>query len=151
LTILELLALIPIFFLRSVISVVTGSTSLITVLALLQFGIDHRMAVATNMFALTCMSLGGTLCFMGSKTIERGRLSLLTVLTLINSIIGARLVLVVPAESMPFLIAMFMLTIAGFSLIKQEAGMTQDETAPSRGMEVGGYVVTFLLGFYGVS
>ena len=146
---LELLALIAVFFLTSVISVVTGSTSLITVPALLQFGIDPRVAVATNMFALTCMSLGGTLSFMGSKSIDRGRLPLLAVLTLISSIIGARLVLVVPAKSMPPLIAVFMLTIAGFSLIKQEAGMTQDETAPSRGMEVGGYVVTFLLGFYG--
>jgi uncharacterized protein len=146
---LELLALIAIFCLTSVISVVTGTTSLITVPALLQFGIDPRVAVATNMFALTCMSLGGTLSFMGSKSIDRGRLPLLAVLTLISSMIGARLVLVVPAKSMPPLIAVFMLTIAGFPLIKQEAGMTQDETAPSRGMEVGGYVVTFLLGFYG--
>lgn len=47
------------------------------------------------------------------------------------------------------LIDVFMPTIAGFSLIKQEAGMTQDEMAPSRGMEVGSYVVTFLLGLFG--
>jgi hypothetical protein len=129
--------------------VVTGSTSLITVPALLQFGVDPRVAVATNMFALTCMSLGGTLSFMGSKTIDQRRLPLLTVLTLISSVIGARLVLVVPAKSMPLLIAVFMLGIAGFSLIKQEAGMTGDEVAPSRRAEVGGYVVTFLLGIYG--
>ena len=70
-------------------------------------------------------------------------------LTLLSSIIGARLVLVVPARSLPFLIAVFMLTIAGFSLIKQEAGMTQDEVTPSRHAEVGGYAVTFLLGIYG--
>jgi uncharacterized protein len=146
---LELVALHAIFFLTSVISVVTGSTSLITVPALLQFGVDPRVAVATNMFALTCMSLGGTLSFMGSKTIDQRRLPLLTVLTLISSVIGARLVLVVPAKSMPLLIAVFMLSIAGFSLIKQEAGMTEDEVAPSRRAEVGGYVVTFLLGIYG--
>jgi uncharacterized membrane protein YfcA len=146
---LELLALNVIFFLTSIISVVTGSTSLITVPVLLQFGIDARVAVATNMFALTSMSLGGTIPFMRSKTIDRRRLPLLTVLTLISSIIGARLVLVIPARSMPFLIAVFMLTIAAFSLIKKEAGMTQDEAAPSRGLEVGGYAVTFLLGIYG--
>jgi uncharacterized membrane protein YfcA len=149
LTVLELLRLIAIFFLTSAISVVTGSTSLITVPALLQFGIDPRVAVATNMFALTFMSLGGALSFVGSKTIDRRRMPLLSVLTLISSIIGARLVLVVPAKSMPFLIAVFMLAIVGFSLIKQEAGMTQDGAASSRGAEVGGYVVTFLLGIYG--
>jgi uncharacterized membrane protein YfcA len=149
LTILEWLALIAIFFLTSMISVVTGSTSLVTVPALLQFGIAPRVAVATNMFALTCMSLGGTLPFMGSKTIDRRRLPLLAVLTLISSIIGAWLVYVVPAKLMPFLIALFMLAIAGFSLIEREAGLTQDEAAPSRGAEGGGYVVTFLLGTYG--
>src|SRR5919106_6126632 len=101
---LELLALTAVFFLTSVISVVTGSTSLVTVPALLQFGIDPRVAVATNMFALTCMSLGGTLSFMGSQTIDRRRLPLLAVLTLISSIVGARLVLVVTTGSMPLLI-----------------------------------------------
>ena len=146
---LELFALSVIFFLTSVISVVTGSTSLMTVPALLQFGIDPRVAVATNMFALACMSLGGTFSFMGSKTIDRRRLPLLALLTLLSSSIGARLVLLVPARSMPFLIAVLMLTIAGFSLINQEAGITQDEVAPSSGAEVGGYAVTFLLGIYG--
>jgi uncharacterized membrane protein YfcA len=101
------------------------------------------------MFALTWMSVGGTFSFLGSQTIDRRRLPLLTVLTLISSIIGARLVLVVPAKSMPLLIAVFMLTIAGFSLIKQEMGVTQAQGPPSRASEVGGYAATFLLGVYG--
>jgi hypothetical protein len=47
--------LMGIFFLTSAISVVTGSTSLITVPAMLQFHIEPRTALATNMFALTFM------------------------------------------------------------------------------------------------
>ena len=45
---IQLITLIAIFFLTSVISVVTGSTSLITVPAMLQFGIEPHLAVATN-------------------------------------------------------------------------------------------------------
>jgi uncharacterized membrane protein YfcA len=149
LTLFELFALIAIFFLTSMISVVTGSTSLITVPVLLQFGIDPRVAVATNMFALTCMSLGGTLSFIGSKTIDWRRLPALAGLTLLSAILGARLVPVVPTGSMPFLIAIFMLAIAGFSLLRQEAGVTHDEVVPTRSAQIGGYAVTFVLGIYG--
>ena len=75
--------LMGIFFLTSAISVVTGSTSLITVPAMLQFHIEPRTAVATNMFALTFMSVGGTLPFLHSPDVNRKRLPLLASLTLL--------------------------------------------------------------------
>jgi uncharacterized membrane protein YfcA len=50
-----------IFFATSAISVVTGGTSPITVPAMFQFDIDPQTALATNMFALTFMSAGGTI------------------------------------------------------------------------------------------
>jgi uncharacterized membrane protein YfcA len=49
----KLLLLVAIFFLTSVISVVTGSTSLITVPIMIALGIEANFAVATNMLALT--------------------------------------------------------------------------------------------------
>jgi uncharacterized protein len=60
---LELLALTAIFFLTSVISVVTGSTSLMTVPALLQIGIDPRVAVATTNVINIVSSLVATIVF----------------------------------------------------------------------------------------
>jgi uncharacterized protein len=48
-----------VFFVTAVISVVTGGTSLITVHVMMQFGIDPHVSVATNMLALTFLSLGG--------------------------------------------------------------------------------------------
>jgi uncharacterized membrane protein YfcA len=56
---IPLLWLILIFLVTSAVSVVTGSTSLITVPAMFQFHIEPRIALATNMFALTFMSVGG--------------------------------------------------------------------------------------------
>jgi len=48
-----LLWLILIFVVTSAISVVTGSTSLITVPAMLQFHIEPRTALATNICSLS--------------------------------------------------------------------------------------------------
>jgi uncharacterized protein len=63
----QLLFLIVVFFLTSGVSVVTGSTSLITVPAMFAVGIDPRTAVATNMFALTFLSAGGSLPFLRGR------------------------------------------------------------------------------------
>ena len=65
-----LAVLIIVFFLTSVVGVVTGSNSLIAVPAMFQFGIDPRVAVATNMFALVFMSVGGTIPFLRQGKIE---------------------------------------------------------------------------------
>lgn len=54
----HLYILIAVFFLTSVLSVVTGSTSLITVPAMISLGMEAHVAVATNMLALTFMSIG---------------------------------------------------------------------------------------------
>jgi uncharacterized membrane protein YfcA len=61
----KLLILIAVFFFTSVLSVVTGSTSLITVPVMIGLGIEAHVAIATNMLALTFMSVGGSLPFMG--------------------------------------------------------------------------------------
>lgn len=144
----ELTALIVIFFLTSVIGVVTGGNSLITVPAMLAFGIEPRVALATNMFGLTFWSLGGTLPFLGTGAFHRRRLSLLVSLTLVGSVLGALIVFVVPSRALPLLISIFMLAIAAFSFVKRDAGIATT-SPPSRAMEFLGYAATFLLGIYG--
>ncbi|NEU82781.1 sulfite exporter TauE/SafE family protein [Nostoc sp. UIC 10630] len=145
----QLLILITVFLIASVISVITGSTSLITVPVMLQFGIEPRTALATNMLALTLMSVGGTLPFIGKGVIDRRRLPLLIVLTLVASIVGALLVLVVPSRSMPLIISISMIVVTMLSITNRKAGVVPAEAIPSRIAEIVGYVVTFILGIYG--
>jgi uncharacterized membrane protein YfcA len=95
----QTLWLMVIFFATSSISVVTGSTSLVTVPAMFQFHIDPRTALATNMFALTFMSIGGTLPFLKGQDVNRKRLPALISLTLLGSLIGAFLLLLIPSRS----------------------------------------------------
>ena len=142
--------LVVLFFLTSVVGVVTGSNSLITVPVMYQFGIDPRVAVATNMFGLTFMSVGGALPFIGRGTIDRRRLPLLVVLTLVGSIMGALLVLVVSSRAMPVIISVAMLLVAVFSIsTRRGSRSTGALPAASRAAEWTGLAATFALGIYG--
>lgn len=127
---------------------VTGANSLITIPVMLGFGIDPRVATATNMLALTFMSVGGALPFIGKGVFDTKRLPLFITLTLLSSAVGAWLVTLVPAEAMSFLIAFFMLGVAVFVVLNRRAGVTPKHQV-SRGAAFGGYLATFLLGVYG--
>jgi uncharacterized membrane protein YfcA len=148
-TLYPLLALLLLFFLTSVVGVVTGSNSLITVPAMFLFGIDPRIAVATNMFGLTFMAVGGTLPFLGKGTIDRRRLPALVLLTLLGSVLGALLVLIVPSRKLPLIISISMIVVAAFTLLKRNAGVVPPDMPQTRATEVAAYALTFALGIYG--
>lgn len=144
-TALQLASLALICFLTSGISVVTGSTSAITVPAMFEFGLDPRTAVATNMFGLTFMSIGGTLPFLKSGALDRRRLPVLIVLTLFGSAIGALLLLVMPKEVIPRFVSVCIIGLALFSTFYRQ-------TAAGDSLPVAnntGYALTFLAGIYG--
>src|ERR1700733_6534544 len=143
---MPLLWLILIFFVTSAISVVTGSTSLITVPAMFQFHIEPRVALATNMFALTLMSVGGTLPFVRGQGVDRKRLPLLVALTLAGSLIGAFLLLLVPVRSVSIIVSTSMIAVAIFLVVYRKSGLHNAEGSSSAAAEFSGYVLTFLLG-----
>ena len=144
----ELISLIIIFFFTSVIGVVTGSNSLITVPAMLEFDIEPARAIATNMFALIFMSIGGTIPFLKSDVLKRPDLPLLSVLTVIGSILGALLVIIIPSDTMPLLISIFMIAVTVFSVINKNKGIEKIEKPSPTALKIG-YGLTFGLGIYG--
>jgi uncharacterized protein len=146
---MPLLWLMLIFLVTSAIGVVTGSTSLITVPAMFQFHIEPRTALATNMFALTFMSVGGALPFVRGQGVNRKRLPLLIALTLAGSLIGAFLLLLVPARSVSIIVSTAMIAVAIFSVVYRKSGLQNAEGSPSAVAEFSSYALTFLLGVYG--
>ncbi|MGI0492476.1 sulfite exporter TauE/SafE family protein [Alkalinema pantanalense CENA528] len=148
-SLLQILILTAIFLAASIISVIAGSTSLITVPVMLAFGIEPHVAIATNMLGLTVMSFGATLPFIGKGIIDAKRLPLLITLTLISSVLGALLVLIVPSRSVPLIISIVMAAVAIFSFVNKDAGLVPAEGKPPRMAELLGYVATFILGVYG--
>jgi uncharacterized protein len=144
----ELVVMIVVFFVTSVIGVVTGSNSLIAVPVMFQFGIEPRVAVATNMFALTFMSVGGTIPFLRAGKIEFAKIAPLLGLTVIGSALGAAIVGFITGDAIKLIVSAAMAFIVLFTLIRRsdrnEKGHEVAATA-----RVVTFVLTFLLGIYG--
>jgi uncharacterized membrane protein YfcA len=144
----DLILLILIFFATSFVGVVTGSNSLISVPAMFQLGIPAKTAVATNMFALVFMSVGGTIPFLRSRTIDIRRISPLLAITLVASAIGAGLVGLITDQSLKIIVSVAMILVALFILLKRDAGLEKKEQVSRRSLAAA-FVLTFLLGIYG--
>ena len=138
----DLIILIVLFFFTSVVGVVTGSNSLITVPVMFQFGIDEKVAVATNMFGLTFMAIGGTIPFLRQGTINARKLSPLIVITMVGSALGAMLVGLITNQSIKLIVSIAMIVVVVFTLVRSEPG-------EGRRLPAIGFVATFLLAIYG--
>ena len=141
----DLFILVVIFFVTSVVGVVTGSNSLITVPAMFQFGIDEKVAVATNMFGLTFMAIGGTIPFLRAGTIEFRRVWTLAGLTAVASAFGAALVGLITNQGIKVVVVVAMVVVVLFTLVKPDfAKGVKPEIHAAVGM-----AAVFLLGIYG--
>jgi uncharacterized membrane protein YfcA len=141
------------FALASAVGVVTGATSLITVPALLEAGVDPHAAVATNMLALVGLSLGGAIPLLGCGAARGERLAPLVALTAVGSLAGALLLSAIPARAVPLLIAASMIGVTAFLLVGRAtpAGRRREAhpgtaNTPSR---LAGHAATLLLAVYG--
>ncbi len=76
------------------------------------------------MLALTLMSVGGSVPFVGKSTLVTGRLpQVCIVLTLIGSTLGALRVLTVPVRALQIIIAVAMVVVAAFTIRKRNLGV----------------------------
>lgn len=144
----SLILLIVLFFITSAIGVVTGSNSLITVPVMFQFGIDPKIAVATNMFGLTFMNIGATIPFMRQGAIDYKKMSPLVVLTVISSAAGALLVGLITSQSIKLIVSIAMIAVTIFTLFRRDAGIAKIENVTQKAKIIV-FVLTFLLGIYG--
>ncbi len=139
--------LVVVFFLTSVIGVVTGSNSLITVPIMFQFGVDPRVAVATNMFGLLFMSIGASIPFIRQRKVSYRDLTSSIVITLIGSALGALLVGLISAEGMKVIVSSAMIAVALFTLLRRNVGIGESEKRPYAVPLT--LVLVFVLGVYG--
>ncbi|HMS11115.1 MAG TPA: sulfite exporter TauE/SafE family protein, partial [Pyrinomonadaceae bacterium] len=143
-----LVALIALFFVTSAVGVVTGSNSLITVPVMFQFGIDEKVAVATNMFGLTFMAIGATIPFLRSGKLEVKRLSPLIGVTLVGSALGAALVGAISGDGLKLIVSLAMIAIVLFTLLGPRRKFDEGSVGNWR-LTAAGLAATFLLAIYG--
>lgn len=146
-SVLDLALLAIVFFATSIVSVVTGATSLVTVPVMLSFGIDARTALATNMLALTFLSAGAASTFWQSREIHPADLRWPLVLTVVGSVAGALLVFAMPVDAIRTVVAVAMLALAGLVLRPPSRSVAKRLTP--RPSSILGNVVTFVLAIYG--
>jgi uncharacterized protein len=144
----SLIILILVFFLTSVIGVVTGGNSLIAVPVMFQLGIEPRQAIATNMFGLVFMSIGGTIPFLKQGKIDLRRISPLVAITLVGSALGAAIVGLITGETVKLIVSAAMIAVVVFTLIKRR-NAAENAKPVSRWAMILTFILTFLLGIYG--
>lgn len=152
----DLLLLALLFFATSVVGVVTGSNSLVTVPVMFQFGIDEKVAVATNMFGLTFMAIGGTIPFIRRRAIDLKELTPLVILTIIGSAVGALLVGLITNQAIRIIVSVAMITIVLFTIFRRDKKREEIEVVDlmlgTRRVSKLSYLVfpaAFLLAIYG--
>lgn len=140
----ELIVLAVLFFITSVVGVVTGSNSLITVPVMFQFGIEEKQAVATNMFGLTFMAIGGTIPFLRQGSLKIGKLWPYVLLTIAGSTLGAVLVGLITGQAIKLIVSIAMIAIVLFTLVRPRASEMR-----SARLTAAAFVLTFILAIYG--
>lgn len=130
------------------VGVVTGSNSLIAVPAMFQVGVEPRVAVATNMFALVFMAIGGSIPFIRQKRIDYGRTAPLIGLTVISSALGALLVGSISGDGIKLIVTAAMIIVSLFVLLGHR-GSGDKKVSLSYTAAWLAYALTFLLGIYG--
>lgn len=147
-SIFDLILLIAVFFVTSAIGVVTGSNSLIAVPVMFQIGIPAKNAIATNMFALVFMSLGGAIPFLRKGRVDLGKISPLLIITAISSAGGALLAGVLGDGSLKLIVSVAMIAVALFTVFRPSIGVAPKDVV-SRGSLAAAFILTFVLGIYG--
>jgi len=136
--------------LTSVLSVSVGGTSLITIPLLLTFQFPARQAIATNKFALLFLSISGAIGFGHKVKIPTAPLSVLFIpLTIVGSLLGARIVLAVNESVLKLVIVLFVLLMTATFFIKPGLGLTSRGTHASRLGRGTTAILVFLLAIYG--
>ncbi|MEP7076845.1 MAG: sulfite exporter TauE/SafE family protein, partial [Acidobacteriota bacterium] len=122
--------------------------SLITVPVMFQFGIDEKVAIATNMFGLTFMSVGATIPFLRQGKINIGRVSPMIVLTVIGSAIGAMLVGMITNQGIKVIVSVAMIAVALFTLFQRQRANGESHAVSRTSLAIA-MTLTFLLAIYG--
>jgi uncharacterized membrane protein YfcA len=127
------------------VGAITGGNSLINVPLMITVGMTPRQAIATNMFAVTFMTMSATARFARARLL-RGRLLLpLAMITIITSGLGA-----VIAVKLPETVVKVVVGISMGALVVFIAFHHKKEPPPSTpARRLAGWVGSALLGIYG--
>lgn len=127
------------------IGAITGGNSLINVPLMIMVGMSPRQAVATNMFAVTFMTISATARFARARILKWELLVPLGVITAITSALGAWIAVKLSETLVKLVVGISMGALVVFIAVNRKS----EPPPPSSARRTTGYVVSTLLGIYG--
>jgi uncharacterized membrane protein YfcA len=124
---------------------ITGGNSLINVPLMIMVGMSPRQAVATNMFAVTFMTISATAQFARAGMLRQRLLVPLGAITLVTSALGALIAVKLPETVVKTVVGVSMAALVVFIALQRGAA----PPPPTRARRLGGYLGATLLGVYG--
>ena len=138
-------ALTVLMVVTGAIGAITGGNSLINVPLMITVGMSPREAVATNMFAVTFMTISATARFARARVLKWNLLAPLGVITVVTSAIGAQIAVKLPESIVKVVVGISMAVLVVFIALHRKA----TPPPPSRERRIAGYIGTTVLGIYG--
>ena len=128
------------------IGAITGGNSLVNVPLMIMVGMSPRRAVATNMFAVTFMTVSATARFARAGMLRNSLLVPLGAITFLTSALGALIAVKLPETVVKIVVGVSMAVLVVFIALHRGAAAPPP---PTRDRRLAGYVGTTLLGVYG--
>jgi uncharacterized protein len=141
----QLLLLSALMLATGAIGAITGGNSLINVPLMITVGMSPRQAVATNMFAVTFMTISATARFARAGMLKNRLLIPLGAITFATSALGALIAVKLPETVVKLVVGVSMAALVIFIAIQRGA----NPPPPTRRRRLVGLVGTTLLGVYG--
>ena len=142
-------ALAAVSFAVSLVGVITGGHSMVTVPLMMFLGMPPAEAVATNRFANFFLAAAGSTNYARHGKINLRFLWPLLLATLAGASAGALLLLLTPGADIRRLIGLFMISIVVFGILQPKAGLEDCQSFQfSTAKRVSGLTVSALMGAY---
>jgi uncharacterized protein len=141
----QILLLSALMLATGAIGAITGGNSLINVPLMITVGMGPRQAIATNMFAVTFMTISATARFARAGMLKNRLLIPLGVITFATSALGALIAVKLPETVVKLVVGVSMAALVIFIAIQRGA----NPPPPTRRRRLVGLVGTTLLGVYG--
>jgi len=141
----QILLLTLMMLVTGAVGAITGGNSLINVPLMITVGMSPRQAVATNMFAVTFMTISATMRFARAGML-RGRLLVpLGIITVFTSAVGALIAVKLPETTVKIVVGISMAALVLFIALHRKA----EPPPPTPQRRMVGYIVATVLGIYG--
>jgi len=141
----QIILLTVMMLVTGAIGAITGGNSLINVPLMITIGMSPRQAVATNMFAVTFMTISATMRFARAGMLRSGLLVPLGLITLLTSAAGALIAVKLPEATVKIVVGVSMAALVLFIALHRKAA----PPPPTPRRRLVGFVVATVLGIYG--